>query len=186
MGGAAVLFCKEIRKLVFAELPGCYRRQWGRSCSAAFVSHSKCVVGGARYPSLNANSAAPAEPSRRGLSTCVRERNRDILCTRSSDTSRDISHTVLRYLRSSDTSGSPALPRSSAPSRTEIRSGPGGTGGVGRRRRLGSLWPRPDTGDVGINPGLAASVSPGPSEAVEDSLASPRPGPSTDLPEPVR
>ena len=40
------------------------------------------------------------------------------------------------------------------PSGTEVRSGPGGPGGVGRRRRLGSRRPRPGAGDVGVNPGL--------------------------------
>ena len=40
------------------------------------------------------------------------------------------------------------------PSGTEVRSGPGGPGGVGRRRRLGSRRPRPGAGDVCVNPGL--------------------------------
>ena len=40
------------------------------------------------------------------------------------------------------------------PSGTEVRSGPGGPGGMGRRRRLGSRRPRPGAGDVGVNPGL--------------------------------
>jgi hypothetical protein len=54
---------------------------------------------------------------------------------------------------------SPAALRSrdhQPPSGTEVRSGPGGPGGMGRRRRLGSRRPRPGAGDVGVNPGLGA------------------------------
>ena len=47
----------------------------------------------------------------------------------------------------------------SPPSGTEVRSGPGGTGGVGRGRRLRCRRPRPGAGDVRINPGLAVRSS---------------------------
>jgi hypothetical protein len=58
--------------------------------------------------------------------------------------------TVLRHLRQP---GAPVTV--SPPSGTEVRSGPGGTGGVGRGRRLQCRRPRPGAGDVRINPGLA-------------------------------
>ncbi len=57
--------------------------------------------------------------------------------------------TVLRYLRQ------PGAPVTiSSPSGTDVLGGPGGPGGMGRRRRLGSGRPRPGAGDVGVNPGL--------------------------------
>jgi hypothetical protein len=61
-------------------------------------------------------------------------------------------HTVLLYLRQP---GAPVTV--SPPSDTEVRSGSGGTGGLGRRRRLGSRRPHPGAGDVRINLGLVES-----------------------------
>jgi len=64
---------------------------------------------------------------------------------------------VIRTLSAHGPPISPAARRSrdrQPPSGTEVRSGPGGPGGMGRRRRLGSRRPRPGAGDVGINPGL--------------------------------
>ncbi len=60
---------------------------------------------------------------------------------------------VLRHLRQP---GAPVTV--SPPSGTEARSGPGGTGGVGRGRRLQCRRPRPGAGDVRINPGLAVPI----------------------------
>ena len=65
---------------------------------------------------------------------------------------------VIRTLSAHGPPISPAARRSrdrQPPSGTEVRSGPGGPGGIGRRRRLGSSSrPRPGAGDVGINLGL--------------------------------
>ena len=63
--------------------------------------------------------------------------------------------TVLRHLRQP---GAPVTV--SPPSGTEVRSGPGGTGGVGRGRRLECRRPCPGAGDsdVRINPGLAVPI----------------------------
>jgi hypothetical protein len=64
---------------------------------------------------------------------------------------------VIRTLSAHSPPISPAARRSrdrKPPSGNEVRSGPGGPGGMGRRRRLGSRRPRPGAGDVDINPGL--------------------------------
>ncbi len=88
---------------------------------------------------------------------------------------------VIRTLSAHGSPISPAARRSrdrQPPSGTEVRSGPGGPGGMGRRRRLGSRSRAPSRH-------RRCRDQPGPrctrSGAIGDSLASPLSGPYTDL-----